>query len=136
MNNSFKAVFASMMIVSGLAACDKPGTAESAGKKIDQAAETATSAISNTADKADQALTKQKEAAGLTLDDTEITAKVKTALLNESGLQSTKIKVSTEKGIVTLSGTVNTKENEMKAIKLAESTDGVNSVKNKLTMSK
>jgi len=136
MNNSFKAAFASMMIISGLVACDKPGTAESAGKKIDQATESATSAISNTADKAEQTLTKQKDAASRTFDDTEITAKVKTALLNESGLQSTKIKVSTEKGVVTLSGTVNTKENEIKAVKLTESTDGVNSVKNKLTMSK
>ena len=37
-----------MMIVSGLAACDKPGPAESAGKKIDQASESVTASVSNT----------------------------------------------------------------------------------------
>ena len=135
-NNRFKTVFASMMIVSGLVACDKPGTAESAGKKIDQATESASAAISNTADKADQALTKQKEVASRVLDDTEITAKVKTALLNEPGFQSMKITVVTKKGVVVLTGSVDSQEKKDRASKLVDSIEGVNSVSNKLAISK
>lgn len=135
-DNSFKAVFASMMIVSGLAACDKPGPAESAGKKIDQVTENVSTAVSNSADKADKTITEQGKAATVVMNDTEITAKVKAILLNEPGLQSLKIAVVTTKGQVVLSGSADTKENASKAIKLAESVDGVKSVKSNLVISK
>ena len=85
-NNSFKAVFLSMMIVSGLTACDKPGTAETAGKKIDQAAEKVSNAVSDTTEKADKAIAKQGEKTGQVMDDTAITAKVKSSFLGEPGL--------------------------------------------------
>ena len=136
MDNKFKAVFASMMIVSGLAACDNPGPAEKAGKKIDQVTENVTTSISNATDKADQTVTKQANTAGQAIDDTAITTKVKSALLNEPGLQSFKITVVTEKGIVTLSGSADTQVKIDKAIKLAEAVDGVQSVKTKVTISK
>lgn len=135
-DNSFKAVFASMMIVSGLAACDKPGPAESAGKKIDQVTENVSSSVSNSADKADKTMTEQGKAATLAMNDTEITAKVKAILLNEPGLKSLKITVATTEGQVVLSGSADTKENASKAIKLAESVDGVKSVKSNLVISK
>ena len=135
-DNKFKAVFASMMIVSGLAACDKPGPAETAGKKVDQVTENVTTAVSNSADKADKAMTEQGKAAGQALDDTQITAKVKTALLNAPGLQSMKITVDTEKGKVTLSGSANSQVNADKAVKVAEAVEGVQSVKSKLVISK
>lgn len=134
-DNSFKAIFASMMIVSGLAACDKPMTAESAGKKIDQATESVSTSVSNTADKADQAITKQGKVAGQAMDDTEITALVKTAFINEPGLKSMKITVDTTKGVVTLSGSVDSQAKKQKAEKLADQVNGVNSVSNKLTIS-
>ena len=136
MDNSFKTVFAAMMIVSGLAACDKPGPAESAGKKIDQASESVTTSVSNTADKAGDAMSKQTQNASQMIKDTDITASVKLGLMNEADLQSTKITVVTTKGIVTLSGSVNSLANKDKAIKLAESVDGVKSVQSKLKISK
>lgn len=135
-DNSFKAVFASMMIVSGLAACDKPGPAETAGKKIDQVTENVSTSVSNSADKADRTLTEQSRATGQALDDTQITAKVKAALLNAPGLQSMKITVDTEKGKVTLSGSADSQANIDKAVKLTEAVEGVQSVKNKLVISK
>jgi hyperosmotically inducible protein len=134
-DNSFKAVFASMMIISGLAACDNPGPAEKAGKKVDQVTENISNSVSNTADKADQALTKQANAAGVVIDDATITTKIKSALLNEPGMKSMKISVDTEKGIVTLSGKADTQSKIDKAIKLAEAVDGVQSVKNKIVVS-
>lgn len=135
-DNSFKTIFASMMIVSGLAACDKPMTAESAGKKIDQATESVSTSVSSTADKADKAITKQGKAAGQAMDDTEITALVKSALLKEPGLQSMKITVDTAKGIVTLGGSVDSQAKRKKAEKLADQVNGVNSVINKLEITK
>ncbi len=135
-DNSFKAIFASMMIVSGLVACDKPGTAESAGKKIDQATENVSTAVSNTADKADKTLTQQSKDTGKAMDDTEITAKIKAILLNEPGLQSIKITVVTTSGVVTLTGSTDTQANKEKAGKLSEAVDGVKSVKNQLVISK
>lgn len=135
-DTKFKAVFASMMIVSGLAACDKPGTAETAGKKIDQVTENVSNAVSNSADKAGTTIAQQTKVAGQAMSDTEITAKIKSILLNEPGLKSLKITVETVKGVVTLSGSVNSQDNADKASKLAESVDDVKSVNNKLVISK
>ncbi|QWD20714.1 BON domain-containing protein [Polynucleobacter paneuropaeus] len=136
MDNSFKTVFAAMMIVSGLAACDKPGPAESAGKKIDQASESVSNSVSNTADKAGDAMSQQTKKAGQMIKDTDITASIKLGLMNEADMQSTKITVVTTKGVVALTGTVSSAANKDKAIKLAESVDGVKSVQSKLKISK
>ena len=136
MNNSFKAVFASMMIVSGLAACDNSGPAEKAGKKIDQVTENVSSSVSNAADKADQVVTNQANTAGQVMDETAITTKVKTALLNEPGMESMKITVVTENGIVMLTGSAETQGKIDKAVKLAGAVEGVKSVKNMLVVSK
>ncbi|MBU3622224.1 BON domain-containing protein [Polynucleobacter sp. AP-Latsch-80-C2] len=133
MDNSFKAVFASMMIISGLAACDNPGPAEKAGKKIDQVTENVSTSVSNAADKA---VIKQANKTGQAIDDSTITVKVKSALLTEPGMQLMKITVVTEKGIVTLSGSADSQINIDKAIKLAAAIEGVQSVKSKLAFSK
>ena len=136
MENSFKAVFASMMIVSGLAACDKPGPAESAGKKIDQATESVSTSVSNSAEKAGNAIAESGRSTGQAIDDTEITAKIKALFLNEPGLKSLKISVNTEKGEVSLTGKADNQANSNKATMLAESVEGVTSVKNRLLISK
>lgn len=135
-DNSFKAVFASMMIVSGLAACDKPGPAESAGKKIDQATENVSTSVSNTAEKAGNTIAESSRSTGQAIDDAEITTKIKALYLNEPGLKSLKISVNTEKGEVTLTGKADTQANSNKATKIAESVNGVNSVKNQLFISR
>jgi len=135
-DTSFKAVFASMMIVSGLAACDYPGPAEKAGKKVDQVTENVSNSVSNAADKADQAVTKQVNSAGQAIDDATITTKVKSVFLNEPGMKSMNISVDTEKGIVTLSGKADSQAKIDQAIKLADAVEGVQSVSNKLVVSK
>jgi osmotically-inducible protein OsmY len=135
-DTSFKVVFASMMIVSGLAACDKPGTAETVGKKIDQTTENVSTAISNSADTATTTIAAQGKVAGQVIDDTEITAKIKAILLNEPGVDSLKITVDTIKGIVTLSGSVTSQDKADKVVKLSKSVDGVKSVNSKLLISK
>ena len=74
----------------------------------------------------------KEETIGEYLDDSDITMKVKAAILNEPTLQSTEIKVETFEGIVQLSGFVNSKADINKAVEATRSVMGVKSVKNDL----
>ena len=80
----------------------------------------------------DQTADKTHDAAGKTriaASDTAITTKVKAGLVKEPNLDSLGIHVETEKGVVMLSGFVNSKEEADKAVKVAKGVDGVTSVK-------
>ncbi len=72
----------------------------------------------------------KKESAGEYIDDSVITAKVKKAVFDESTLKSSEINVETYKGVVQLSGFVNSQADIYKAIEVANSVKGVTSVKN------
>jgi len=135
LEHSFKAVFASMMIVSGLVACDKSGPAETAGKKIDEVTENVSSAISNSVEKADQSVMRKADSASQEMDDSAITAKVKMALLNDSAIKSLKITVETEMGVVTLSGSAKNQDRIDRAVMLTNAVPGVQIVRNKLVTS-
>jgi hyperosmotically inducible periplasmic protein len=113
----------SMLVVVGLSACDKPGPAETAGKKIDQTADKAGKKIGETADKV-----------GVAIDDTEITAKVKAAIFAEPGLKTLQISVDTVKGVVTLTGSVDTAANSDRAKALAGAVADVKAVDNRLVL--
>jgi hyperosmotically inducible periplasmic protein len=69
---------------------------------------------------------------GETVDDATITARVKTALLNDPAVGGLRIDVDTFKGVVTLSGSVKTRQEEQTAITLARKVDGVVDVKSTL----
>ena len=135
LEHSFKAVFASMMIVSGLVACDKSGPAETAGKKIDEVTENVSSAISNSVEKADQSVMRKADSASQEMDDSAITAKVKMALLNDSAIKSLKITVETEMGVVTLSGSAKNQDMLDRAVMLTKAVPGVQIVRNNLVTS-
>jgi len=51
-------------------------------------------------------MAEQSEKAGVAIDDAEITTKVKAAIFAEPGLKTLQISVDTIKGVVTLSGSV------------------------------
>jgi osmotically-inducible protein OsmY len=76
------------------------------------------------------ASTSKQEGTGEYSDDTVITTKVITAILNEPTLKSAEINVETFKGVVQLSGFVSSQANIDKAIEVARSVKGVVSVKN------
>ncbi|SDY99621.1 BON domain-containing protein [Nitrosomonas sp. Nm58] len=76
------------------------------------------------------ASTSKQEGTGEYFDDTVITTKVITAILNEPTLKSAEINVETFKGVVQLSGFVSSQANIDKAIEVARSVKGVVSVKN------
>jgi osmotically-inducible protein OsmY len=76
------------------------------------------------------ASTSKSEGTGEYVDDTVITAKVKTAILEQPGLKSSEINVETFKGIVQLSGFVASQDSVNLAMSTARSVKGVSSVKN------
>jgi osmotically-inducible protein OsmY len=80
------------------------------------------------------ASTQTQEGTGEYVDDSFITSKVKAAILNESSLSSAEINVETFKGIVQLSGFVNSKADINKAVTVARSINGVISVKNDMRL--
>jgi hyperosmotically inducible periplasmic protein len=122
-SENFKLIGISMLFVVGLTACNKPGPAETAGKKIDQ-----------TADEAGKKMGEQGEKVGVAIDDTEITAKVKAAIFAEPGLKTLQISVDTVKGVVTLSGSVDSLPSSNRAKELAGAVAGVNKVENRLVL--
>jgi osmotically-inducible protein OsmY len=100
-----------------------------AGDKTRDTAAVTTQKTDNTLDNAGD---KTRDAAvntKLAASDTAITTKVKAGLVKEPDLESLGIHVETEKGIVMLSGFVNSKAEAAKAVKVAKGVNGVASVK-------
>ncbi|HEY9101770.1 BON domain-containing protein [Chitinimonas sp.] len=85
---------------------------------------------------AEQAESKSGPAAtaGQFVDDTTITAKVKAALVADKTVSAFDVKVSTEQGVVTLTGTVDKPEASEQALRLAAGVDGVKSVNSHLLL--
>ena len=80
------------------------------------------------------ASTATKEGTGEYVDDTMITTKVKSAILNEPTLKVAEINVETFKGVVQLSGFVKTKTEVDKATVVTREVSGVKSVKNDIRL--
>jgi hyperosmotically inducible protein len=74
--------------------------------------------------------TPKQEGTGEYIDDSVITTKVKAAILNEASLKVAEINVETFKGVVQLSGFVNSQADINKAVEVARGVGGVKSVKN------
>ena len=121
--NHLKFITISILLTVAISACEEPGTAETAGKKLDESIEQAGDKIKDTADKV-----------GVVIDDTEITSKVKAAIFAKPGLDTLKISVDTKKGVVTLSGDVASSEHSDMAKALAKEVSGVKEVNNLLVI--
>jgi len=131
---NLKLIGISMLVVVGLSACDKPGPAETAGKKIDQTVDAAGQKIGEAADKVGEKLGEQGEKTGVAIEDAAITTKVKAAIFAEPGLKTLQISVDTVKGVVTLSGSVDSLRSSARAKELAGAVSGVNKVNNQLVL--
>ena len=75
---------------------------------------------------------KRYESTGEYLDDSAITTKVKTSILGDSKLSVFQVSVETFKGIVQLSGFVDSSQIAARAVELARTVRGVKSVNNNL----
>ena len=78
------------------------------------------------------ASTPTSESTGEIIDDSVITTKVKSLLAGDDFLKSFQIGVETYKGVVQLSGFVNSKQAVDKAVEITRSVKGVKSIKNNL----
>jgi osmotically-inducible protein OsmY len=78
--------------------------------------------------------TATQESTGQYLDDTAITTKVKSAIFNDASLKSAEINVETFKGVVQLSGFVNSAGDIQNAVQLAQGVGGVRSVRNDMRL--
>jgi hyperosmotically inducible protein len=72
--------------------------------------------------------------AGAYVSDSALTAKVKTELLLDTSIKSLPITVTTNAGVVTLTGIVNNELQKKKALKLVAHRKGVKNVKDELTV--
>lgn len=76
------------------------------------------------------ASTSKQEGTGEYVDDSVITSKAKALLLDEPNLSSGQIDVDTYKGVVQLSGFVNSRADIDRAVQIVRGIGGVKSVRN------
>ena len=74
------------------------------------------------------AATPEQRSTGEVIDDTAITTKVKAALLADPMVSSFAISVETSRGVVSLTGIVNSAGERAQAIQIAQETGGVRRV--------
>ncbi len=80
------------------------------------------------------ASTSTQEGMGEYVDDSVITAKVKAAIFEHASLKSAEINVETFKGVVQLSGFVNSQSDINTAVTVARGVKGVQAVKNDMRL--
>lgn len=78
--------------------------------------------------------TQKKESTGQYIDDSAITTKIKTRIFDDARLKSLQIEVQTFKGVVQLSGFVDSAQSVAKAGEIAGIVGGVKEVKNDLVV--
>lgn len=76
--------------------------------------------------------TSGKDGGNSYFDDAATTMRVKKAIYNEPSLKVTDVSVTTDDGVVTLTGAVKNKGHRMKAEQVVRKVDGVKKVKNEL----
>jgi len=101
------------------AGCDQQGSAEKAGRKMDEAG---------------KVVSEKVEKAGEYLDDATITVKIKGEILNDPLLKVLQINVTTTNGIVTLGGVADSKQSIDRAVEIARGVKEVKSVENRLVV--
>jgi hyperosmotically inducible protein len=93
------------------------------------------SSAQNTAADARQATENAANKAERVIEDSVITAKVKSALLSDASVKGLAIEVETQRGTVTLSGNAKSESERMRAESLATGIEGVRSVVNRISVS-
>ncbi len=74
------------------------------------------------------------QTAGQYMDDSAITAKVKTAMVRDQMVSARQVQVETFNGTVQLSGFVDTEQQRARAEQIASSVEGVQNVQNNITV--
>ncbi len=79
--------------------------------------------------------TRTQQSAGEVVDDSTLTAKVKTALISDPVTKANQINVETYRGVVQLGGFVDSSEQKARATSVAQGVTGVKEVRNDLRVS-
>ncbi len=124
-----------ILIVLFVVACDNLNSVEIGNHKNDLKKENMSYFDLNERNLVDHAVSIKINPSEHALVDGSIIANVKFALLNESGLQLTKINVFSERGVVTLIGSLDSQIKIYKAMELSMAVEGVRSVKGKFVIS-
>lgn len=80
------------------------------------------------------ASTTTHQSAGEYLGDAAVTARVKSALIGEPAVRANEINVETYRGVVSLSGFVDSLSTADRAVRAAEQVEGVRTVKNDMRL--
>ena len=78
--------------------------------------------------------TRTQESTGEYIDNSAVTAKVKAALVDDPSVSAMQVKVKTFKGVVQLSGFVDTPQQKQRAEEIARGIDGVREVQNNISV--
>jgi len=105
------------------AGCSDQKSPETVGQKMERTADKMATATDNATAKA-----------AMAIDDSALTAKVKTAMLADPSLKALQINVDTKDGTVTLKGGVESQAQKDRATDVAQGVSGVKSVDNNLTV--
>ena len=132
MNLNVKSCLIVVVLVSvvGLAACKQEGPAEKAGQKFDQVIEQAGKKMEQAGD----ALNEKSKKAGEYVEDSAITVQVKAELASDPLLKMSRITATTTKGVVRLSGVVDSQQNTDRALEITRKIKGVEAVENNLVV--
>ena len=117
-----------------LSACGERAPAQNVGQKIDQTASQAGKKLGEVIERVDAKIDQQAAKTADVLDDAEITTRVKAAIFAEPGLKTLQISVDTNKGVVTLTGSVDTPADRELGSSLAGAVAGVKQVINELVI--
>ena len=132
------AIVLSVAALSATVACSKPdsGVNQSVKSKLaaDDVAVNPHAAATSGRDQGQTTTEKAASKTGEVFEDSAITADVKTKFLAEPGVSGLDIHVDTKNGVVTLSGNVNSKAEETKAISIARGSKGVKRVVNHMKL--
>ena len=145
--NALRAGVIAALAMAALAGCQQQAGDRTVGQKIDKALETTKEKLAEAGDKTQQKLAevgaKAEQATseatggrntGEVVNDTAITASIKTDYLKDPDLSVLKIDVDTKSGVVTLNGLTPSEPARQRAEKMASAVKGVREVRNYLVV--
>lgn len=138
-----KALFSTLALCGGLAGCDQrnPDNPDQAANQHPSSESRSARASSDNGQGSSGASSTSEGAAGSgsaerEVSDSVITTKAKAALLADTTVKGIDINVETNKGVVSLDGTVEDSKQKSRAASIVKGLDGVKSVENKLKVQK
>lgn len=129
-----KSVAVLFLFGTALVACERRVPEDSATQSSGAQSSRSESSGSASQSRSDSGGSPALQRAERSVDDSVITTKAKSALLADTTVNGSEINVETNKGVVTLSGTVANDRQRERAASIVRGLDGVKSVENKMTL--